>query len=426
MKAIVLAAGENSRFWPFGRDRHKCMYEVGTGKPVLFYTLQEIADADLKEVIMIVRENDIAIENYCKSYAPKGLEISFLYQTKPLGMGDALLSASEFLGDDEHFIVLNPNNINSASIIKRVIDKKNSVDKTGLVLVTQKTNSPHKFGIVEVSDDRVLSIEEKPELPKSDLRVVGVYCLSKKFIEYLKKFDGEYSLESALQKFILDGNKVYHVEITRDHYLPSLKYPWDLLSINRFLLERDAVSNDDRHGLYKTQGVIIEGQVVLGNRVRFLGRASIKGPCCIGNDVVIGDDSVIRDHSFIGNNCVIGCRTEIKNSILGSGVHTHYNFIGDSIIGDNCRLGAGTMIANRRVDRKIIKSLIKGKKIETGSVSLGVMMGLETKTGINVSIMPGIKIGNNCIIGPQTLVNEDVEDNQICYSVGSVSKKVRL
>ncbi|MBI4160590.1 MAG: NTP transferase domain-containing protein [Candidatus Yanofskybacteria bacterium] len=418
MKAVILAGGKNSRFWPLGHDRHKSMYEVGAGKPVIFYTLQEAKKAGLEKPIIVSRYTDLSIRNHP---AINQAEVHFAIQAQPLGMGNALLSAGNFLKDNGYFFVMDPNHINSADVIEGIKKLLHEKRNAKAILVGQKTVTPWRFGVIEADGNRVLSVEEKPASPKSNIRVVGIYCFGRYFLEYLKRFDGEYGLESAINHFAQETNEVYFSLIPENRILPSLKYPWELLWINRLLMDRDF-----KKPAYDCQaaGVDIQGHVIMGNNVRFLGRASIKGPCYIGNDVVVGDYAVIRDHSLIGDGCVIGCKTEVKNSLLGHNVHTHDNFIGDSVIADGCRLGAGTIIANRRNDRANIRSLVEGAKIDTGLISFGTIMGQESKAGINVSIMPGIKIGKRSMIGPQTLVGEDVKDDCLYYSTSAIIKKI--
>jgi bifunctional UDP-N-acetylglucosamine pyrophosphorylase/glucosamine-1-phosphate N-acetyltransferase len=118
----------------------------------------------------------------------------------------------------------------------------------------------------------------------------------------------------------------------------------------------------------------------------------------------------------LGKNVRIGNGVEIKNSIiLDDSTIGHLSYVGDSIIGKNCNFGAGTKVANLRFDNKKISMNIKGKKIQSNSRKLGVIMGDNVKTGINVSIMPGISIGENSWIGAHTLVNKDIPSNNILY-----------
>src|SRR3989344_1767778 len=431
MKAVILAAGANSRFWPLGQGRHKCMCEVGAGKPVLAYDLEEIEKAGIKEAIIVIRENDGLTEKHLTAYGRGNLKFVFVRQPEARGMGDALLQARKALANESGFVVLNPNHINCGDMVRNMINLFES-RQGEIILAGQKTSTPSDYGILELEGNRVVSIEEKPQNPKSDIRIVGIYCLPSTFLDVLTKHSEHYSFEMTLGECATAGQSVMCMEIAPDFHLFSLKYPWDLLAINRFLLDRildcdtkqQLVKVSDFYTIFEApRGVAVTGPVIFGSNVKFLGQSSIKGPCYIGNDVIIGDYVTIRDHTFIGNGCVIGSKTEIKNSILGNGVHTHDNFIGDSVIGENCRLGAGTITANRRVDRSVIKSRVNGQKIETGLTSLGVIMGPGTKTGINSSLMPGIKIGQNCIIGPQTLVGDDVENGHAYYAMFQINKK---
>ncbi|PIQ06850.1 MAG: hypothetical protein COW72_01520, partial [Candidatus Nealsonbacteria bacterium CG18_big_fil_WC_8_21_14_2_50_37_10] len=103
-------------------------------------------------------------------------------------------------------------------------------------------------------------------------------------------------------------------------------------------------------------------------------------------------------------------------SIFQEDVHTHSGYFGDSIFSKGCRLGAGTITANVKIDRGEVKAVVKGEKLGTGLHSLGCIMGKNTKTGIHCSLMPGVLIGSNCLIGPNSVVFENIEDNATFYT----------
>ena len=107
---------------------------------------------------------------------------------------------------------------------------------------------------------------------------------------------------------------------------------------------------------------------------------------------------------------------EIKNSLVQEGTHFHSGYLGDSVIGKNCRFGAGFIVANRRIDRGNIKSVVKGEKVDTGLTYLGVIVGDNTRFGIHSGTMPGVLIGSDCLIGPGSLVFENLEDNTAFYT----------
>jgi len=86
----------------------------------------------------------------------------------------------------------------------------------------------------------------------------------------------------------------------------------------------------------------------------------------------------------------------------------HLSYVGDSIVGAGCSLGAGTITANLRFDDQPIISMVKGRRVDTGRRKLGAIIGDNVRTGINVSLLPGVKIGSGAWIGPGVTVSRDV------------------
>ncbi len=103
---------------------------------------------------------------------------------------------------------------------------------------------------------------------------------------------------------------------------------------------------------------------------------------------------------------------EIKNSIIMEDTNvSHLSYVGDSVLGSHCNIAAGTNIANLRFDNKTVKTVVKDKKIDSGRRKLGAIVGDYTKTGINSSLSPGVKVGSNSSIGSNVLLNEDIGSN---------------
>jgi NDP-sugar pyrophosphorylase family protein len=125
--------------------------------------------------------------------------------------------------------------------------------------------------------------------------------------------------------------------------------------------------------------------------------AYIVGPVIIGDGCEIGPNCFIRPSTTIGNNCHVGAASEVKNSLIMNGTRIpHLNYVGDSVIGEGCNLGAGTKIANLRLDKQNIS--VGG--IDTRRRKLGAIIGDNVETGINASINVGSVIGSNTFIGP--------------------------
>lgn len=140
-----------------------------------------------------------------------------------------------------------------------------------------------------------------------------------------------------------------------------------------------------------------------------IGIRGLEGPALIMSGADIGPNCYIRPFTTIGRNSRIGNACEVKNSIVMDDSRVpHLSYIGDSIIGERCNLGAGTIVANLRLDEQPIKMMVKDSLVNTGKRKLGVIMGDDVETGVNCSLMPGVKIGSRARIGPGVVVYRDV------------------
>ena len=194
----------------------------------------------------------------------------------------------------------------------------------------------------------------------------------------------------------------------------DLKYPWDLLKIKKELFDK-YLKGEISSSAKICENVIIKGDVCIGENVEIKESVVINGPVYIGDNSIIGNNSLIREYSDIENNALIGFNCEIKNSILQEDVHLHSSYIGDSILGKGVMVGAGTIMANTRIDRENIGSYVLNQRINTGLIKLGSIIGADTKIGVHCSLMPGVLIGSNSLIGPHSLVMKNIEEDIVFY-----------
>ncbi len=165
----------------------------------------------------------------------------------------------------------------------------------------------------------------------------------------------------------------------------------------------------------KFNGVIESNVSIKGNNIVIEDGALIRsgtyieGPVYIGSGAVIGPNARIRPYSVICNDSVVGFSVEVKESLIMEHVHvSHLSYVGDSIICEGVNFGAGTITANLRFDDKPVKVTIKDRRVSTGRRKFGAIIGGCVKTGINVSLMPGVKVGSYSWIAPGAVVYEDV------------------
>ncbi len=210
--------------------------------------------------------------------------------------------------------------------------------------------------------------------------------------------------EKAVDAMCKDNREIMVVPYTGAWH--AVKYPWNIMDFVRYFLDRNDsyISPSARI----SDHAVIEGKVIIEDNVRIMENAVVKGPVYLGRGTIIGNNTLVRSYSHIGANCAVGFGTEITESYIEDDCHFHMNYIGDSIIGDRCDFGAGTITANQRFDRKPVHVRVGGDVIDSGAAKLGAFIGPDCRFGINVSIMPGIKIGAGSTIGPASCLTQDI------------------
>ena len=396
MQILILAAGQSSRFHPFNNQTHKCQTTL-YGKSILQWTLNSLKQTNASQVISIKNSNNQSIDQINTTQYP--FKIKWVNQNHPSGQAGAIISAQKYIEDQ--CIVINNNHINIHDTIKEI----SKTNQPGVALCTQPTHTPQLYGIVETKNNQAFSLVEKPQHHiKNPMRVIGVYQLTKQFIQFMATLkEEEYLLETALKQY-MKNQPVYTYQLKTNPI--SLKYPWHLFDIQHQLATQISPKVSKQAQIHPT--AIIDSTVNIEPGAKIMEHAVIKGHSYIGKNVIVGTGSLTRD-SLLEANVQVGYNSEITRSIIMPGTHSHGGgFIGDSIIGQNCRIGAGFITANRRTDRKPIHAYIKNKKINTNKTSLGCFIGQNCQLGIKVATMPNVIISPNSIISPGEIITRNI------------------
>jgi bifunctional UDP-N-acetylglucosamine pyrophosphorylase/glucosamine-1-phosphate N-acetyltransferase len=222
----------------------------------------------------------------------------------------------------------------------------------------------------------------------------------------------EYELTASLQRLIEEGQEIKAAIISREDWM-DIGRPWDLLEAN----ERVLMNFTPQVNGTVEAGATIKGPVWLEDSAFIKSGCCVEGPAYIGERSTVGPNSRIRPCTSLGSDVTVGTSCEIKNSIIMSGSKVpHLSYIGDSVIGENCNLAAGTITANIRLDEATVKVKLKGRLLSSGRRKLGTIMGDGAQTGINSSIMPGVRVGAHSYIGPGVVVYEDVPANRMIFA----------
>ncbi|GAA4180978.1 glucose-1-phosphate thymidylyltransferase [Streptosporangium oxazolinicum] len=308
MKALVLAGGSGTRLRPITHTSAKQLVPVAN-KPVLFYGLEAIAAAGIREIGIVVGDTHAEIEAAVGDGRALGLEVTYVRQRAPLGLAHAVLVARDYLGDDDFVMYLGDNFIVGG--INDVVERFARERPAAHIMLT-RVGDPRQFGVAELdATGRVIGLEEKPPVPKSDLALVGVYlftaAIHEAVAEIKPSWRGELEITDALQWLIADGRRVESSVISG--YWKDTGNVTDMLEVNRLVLE----SLEPR-----VDGLVDDASQLIGRVVVEAGaeieRSRVVGPAIIGPGARVRD-SYIGPFTSIAAGCAIS-GSEIEYSIV--------------------------------------------------------------------------------------------------------------
>ena len=408
MKAVILAAGEGTRMRPLTANLPKPLLPVA-GKPFLRHTLEAVRHAGLREVTILIGWQGHRIREQFGHGKDLSLSIDYEEQSERLGTAHALGQLRRHV--DGPFLSINGDVVVSGEALRALVAYHEKV--RGPVIALAEVPDPRPFGVVEMDGDRVLAIEEKPRMPKSHLINAGIYVFDPGLFGLIdgtpKSARGEYEITDTIRMLLAR-------EDVRGFRLPGewldVGRPWDLLRANAALL---APLKGAVHGTVDA-GATLVGEVLVEEGAHVRPGSHVEGPTILGAGADLGPNCYIRPSTYIGPSARVGNACEVKNSILMAGTHVpHQSYVGDSVLGERCNLGAGTKVANLRLDESNVRVLWRGTEVDTGLRKLGVIMGDDVKVGVNASIDAGTIIGEGSFIGPGASVRGNIAPRSRIY-----------
>ena len=409
MRAIFLCGGSGKRMFPITEDKFILDF---LGKPLLEHQIETAREAGLSHFVLIGNPENIGRIEQITRKIP-GIKVDLALQKEPLGIADALKSAEPFLHGQ--VLVINPNDVFSSSAYIKIITEAEKATASSYILGYQ-VQKYFPGGYLQVnSQNELLNIVEKPNPGEEPSNLVNilVHCHNDpgKLLHYVETTqttkDDVY--ECALDNMVKEGHKI-KVVLYSNFWAP-IKYPWHILKAIEYFL--DNTQPYIAPSAHISEKATVEGKVILSDNVKVLENAVIRGPAYIGPNSIIGNNALVRDYSHIGSNSVVGYSTEVKHSYIGDNCWFHSNYVGDSIIDDNCSLGAGTVLANLRLDEGNICIKVGDSLVDTGYDKLGAIVGQGCRIGVNSSLMPGVRVGPNAFVGPHIYLHDDLGANKM-------------
>lgn len=328
IKGLVLAGGTGTRLRPITHTSAKQLVPLAN-KPILFYGLESLAKAGVKDIAMIVGDTRGEVMAAVGDGSKFGLKVTYIHQEKPLGLAHCVLMAKEVLGDSDFIMYLGDNFIRDG-VDEFVESFTRRSDGTNAQILLAKVPDPQRFGVATLDAvGNVVSLVEKPKVPESDLALVGVYLFDSAIHEAVNSISpsarGELEITDAIQWLITNGKKVRSHVV--EGYWKDLGEPEALLEGNRLVLEsieRNISGDVDNLST-------LDGRVVLELGATVV-RSIIRGPAIIGQNAVI-KDSFIGPFTSVAAGCIIES-SEVEHSIILNGSRiTNIHRLEGSIIG---------------------------------------------------------------------------------------------
>ncbi|MGH9130798.1 MAG: sugar phosphate nucleotidyltransferase [Acidimicrobiales bacterium] len=351
MKGLILAGGAGTRLRPITHTSAKQLVPVAN-KPILFYGLEAMAAAGIAQVGMIVGDTRAEIAAAVGDGSAWGLEVTYLPQDQPLGLAHCVMVAQDFLGQDDFVMYLGDNLLRQgiAGFVEAFEAERERLAGSlfggghgswgegeeinqkvpAAQILLARVSDPQRFGVAELdAAGQVVRLVEKPEVPPSDLALVGVYLFDARIHAAVAAISpserGELEITDAISWLLAQGHRVCHQVV--DGYWKDLGELDALLEGNRLVLEglepscSGSVDGESR----------IEGRVVIQSGARVV-RSTIRGPAIIGEGTLVCD-SYIGPFTSVYYGCEI-LASEVEHSvILEQSRLLHAGRIEDSLIG---------------------------------------------------------------------------------------------
>lgn len=361
LTAVVLAAGESSRFWPLSTHGSKSLHRL-RGQAIIEHTIESLVASGITEIIVVQSPISRAAHFPHRSVADQlgdgsryGARIRYVDQLEASGQGDAILEAAPLLEDE--FLVVQPENINAGDIVEDILNARQGDE---LVAAAQERDETWLFGVFSHQEGKVDGFMEKPPAGEepSKLCNMGVYLLNREFLERLsEQKKSPLSHVEVLVEMARTGN-VRAVPVPHPFF--PLKYPWHLFAMAEHLGSRD-------------------GTPYIGDNVTVPTSASIDPACAVESDCSLAEGVHLT-------RCIIGAGSRIESSLASS------------ILGAAVTMEKAVTVDDRPRHTEDAVATVKGQTVMTEMPRFGVVVGQGTILRAGSHIGSGVMIGAECEI----------------------------
>jgi glucose-1-phosphate thymidylyltransferase len=308
MKGLILSGGKGTRLRPITYTSAKQLVPVAN-KPVLFRVIETMRDAGIADIGIVIGDTGDEVRAAVGDGKRWGLRISYIVQEQPLGLAHAVKISRDFLGDSRFVMFLGDNCIQGgiAPLLAQFGQSEASAQ-----IVLKRVEDPRQFGVAELDGrGRIVGLEEKPRVPKSDLALVGIYLFDQSVWEAVAaiapSWRGELEITDAIRWLVEHGREVA-AYVHEGWWIDTGKKD-DMLEANRLILEElpgNVAGYVDRDSRLIGKVIVEAGAEIINSTIR--------GPAIIGEGTRIVN-SYVGPYTAIYHHCLIET-SEIEHSIV--------------------------------------------------------------------------------------------------------------
>jgi len=433
MVAIVLAAGEGRKMFPFDLTRQKCAIPIAN-EPIIRRLIRQLRGAGVDKFVVVTGHNEGQIREAIGDLN----NVAFVHQPQRDGTAKATLLALREIPDADEFVVAYGDIVLGQNDITAFIQAHRESGAIATILV-QRLSPPldsRDWICADLDGSKVVQVQGHPR--HASHRIVGLFAFRKEAIPFIERNPGvmrsvpvggmpplEAELAQSLQMLVEGGREVLAVEA--QVFVVDVDKPWHILEAAHFVVnelqrqfDEDIIAPTAR----VDDSAEIEGRVVLGENCVIGKRVVINGflfadagtkiinGSILRGRVILGRNCRIRDYcllgdSVLGNRCIVGHGAEFEGVAFNTVYLYHYCEI-FGVLGEAVDIGAATVCGTLRFDDSETIHKVFGRREIPHIGANASYIGDFSRTGVNAILMPGVKVGSYCCVGPGVVLYEDL------------------
>lgn len=433
MVAVVLAAGEGRKMFPFDLTKQKCAISVAN-EPIVRRLIRQLRQAGIDKFIVVTGHNFGQVREAVGDLK----EVVFVHQSQRDGTASAVLLAAKEIPEANEFLVAYGDIVLTQEDVNAFLQVHREAKAFATVLVQPlKQNLDSRDWIcADVEGERVVQVQGHPR--SASHRLAGLFGFRKDALPFIERNPGvmrsvpvggmpplEAELAQSVQMMVEAGKEVVAVEAKG--FVVDVDKPWHVLEANMFVvneLSRQFPDDQIAPTAKIDESAEINGRIVLGENCIVGKRVVINGflfadsgtqivnGAILRGQIVLGRNCKVRDYCLLGNSvlghkCIVGHGAEFEGVAFNTVYLYHYCEV-FGVLGEAVDIGAATVCGTLRFDDGETVHKVLGRKEIPHIGANACYIGDFSRTGVNAILMPGVKVGSYCCVGPGVVLYEDL------------------